>query len=257
MKKEIIYPGVNVYRDLIEKSSDIIMFANGDYGYVHPWHGWYHFGRQTSFINYPSFQSSKFPSKADWDNNWKSVENPIAHQIANAFFDSTSDYVASEDVSAPNWVHGQPSLCMYESEQASSQLAMQYHTDFIMSESRCRGFKHWLTCNIYLNDNYEGGELSFKIFKTDSEYDIVKYKPKAGDVLVFPSHQPYYHGVTKTTFGSKYFVRAFWGYQYEGSPTWLEQEAIYGQEEWGKMEKKRIDYENKSSMWMKGYIEEH
>ena len=256
MKKEIIYPGISVYHDSIEKPSNVIELANGDHGYVCPWYGWYHFGRQTLFVDYPHFQSNEFPSRGEWDDNWKSIKNPIARSVANAFFDSTSDYVATGGIAAPNWVHGQPSLCMYESEQATKQLAMQYHTDFIMSEADCRGFKHWLTCNIYLNDDYEGGELSFKIFKTDSEYELIRYKPKAGDTVVFPSHRPYYHGVTKTTSGSKYFVRMFWGYQYEGSPEWLDKENIYGREEWSKMEKERIDYENKSSLWMMGHIEE-
>jgi hypothetical protein len=62
--------------------------------------------------------------------------------------------------------------------------------------------------------------------------------------------------VAKTTSGKKYFIRMFWGYEYEGSPKWLEQESIYGPEEWAEIEKRRIDYENKSSKWMKGNIEE-
>ena len=32
----------------------------------------------------------------------------------------------------------------------------------------------------------------------------------------------------------------FWGYQYEGSPEWLDKENIYGREEWSKMEKESI-----------------
>lgn len=38
---------------------------------------------------------------------------------------------------------------------------------------------------IYLNDNYEGGELGFQ------DYDI-EFKPSAGDVLIFPCHYPHY-----------------------------------------------------------------
>jgi hypothetical protein len=59
-----------------------------------------------------------------------------------------------------------------------------------MSTPEWPGYKHWLTCNIYINDNYEGGGLSFKVFTNETEYDHFSYKPSAGDALVFPSHDP-------------------------------------------------------------------
>jgi hypothetical protein len=40
---------------------------------------------------------------------------------------------------------------------------------------------------LYLNDNYEGGELGF-----DHIDEIPDFKPKAGDVLVFPGHFDHY-----------------------------------------------------------------
>jgi hypothetical protein len=49
----------------------------------------------------------------------------------------------------------------------------------------------------------------------------------------------------------------FWGYNYEGSAKWLADEQLHGAETWAKMEKQRIDFENKSSMWMKGHLDEY
>jgi predicted 2-oxoglutarate/Fe(II)-dependent dioxygenase YbiX len=56
---------------------------------------------------------------------------------------------------------------------------------------------------IYLNDDYEGGELWF------SKQDI-KVKPKAGSIILFPSKEPYLHGSLKLTSGRKIFIPHFW-----------------------------------------------
>ena len=48
----------------------------------------------------------------------------------------------------------------------------------------------------------------------------------------------------------------FWGYDYAGSSVWLKNEKKYGAEQWAKIERARADAENKSSMWMKGHVEE-
>jgi predicted 2-oxoglutarate/Fe(II)-dependent dioxygenase YbiX len=56
---------------------------------------------------------------------------------------------------------------------------------------------------IYLNDDYEGGELRFP------EQDVM-IKPEAGSVIVFPSVEPFYHQSMPLKTGTKYMVPAFW-----------------------------------------------
>jgi hypothetical protein len=92
---------------------------------------------------------------------------------------------------------------------------------------------------MYLNDDYEGGEIEFKVLQSDGSFDRVSYKPKAGDILVFPSDEPYYHGVNLTTKGKKYFVRSFWDYYFPGTEEWHEGLKTYGEETWLKMEQDR------------------
>lgn len=64
---------------------------------------------------------------------------------------------------------------------------------------------------IYLNEDYEGGELGFVLdedrkhdnAKPDLEKDLM-YTPKSGDILVFPGH--FWHYALPTKKGTKYLV---------------------------------------------------
>jgi hypothetical protein len=88
---------------------------------------------------------------------------------------------------------------------------MAYHTDYVGYDDAQPDFA--LTCTMYINDNYEGGDVAFKVGKDD-----YVYKPQAGDVMVFPSGHPdllseenvCVHGVKKITSGLKYFIRIFY-----------------------------------------------
>jgi predicted 2-oxoglutarate/Fe(II)-dependent dioxygenase YbiX len=58
---------------------------------------------------------------------------------------------------------------------------------------------------IYLNDDYVGGELEFPLFN-------VKYKPKAGDIILFPSNYTFSHIAHPVTEGTKYCVVSWMRY---------------------------------------------
>jgi hypothetical protein len=57
---------------------------------------------------------------------------------------------------------------------------------------------------IYLNDDYEGGELYF------SEYDIL-IKPKYGDLIIFPCH--FLHEVKKVLLSDRYTLPLFYTFR--------------------------------------------
>lgn len=63
---------------------------------------------------------------------------------------------------------------------------------------------------VYLNDDYEGGEIFFP------DYDI-SIKPKAGDLVAFPDNENFRHGVNKITSGTRYTT-----------PRWFTTEGIKG-----------------------------
>lgn len=62
-----------------------------------------------------------------------------------------------------------------------------------------------LSMLVYLNDDYVGGELEFP-------YLGVKYSPKAGDVVLFPSNHTFAHIAHPVTGGTKYSVVTWAGY---------------------------------------------
>jgi Rps23 Pro-64 3,4-dihydroxylase Tpa1-like proline 4-hydroxylase len=61
------------------------------------------------------------------------------------------------------------------------------------------------TIVVYLNDDYEGGELFF----VDPSIDI-KIKPKAGSIVMFPSNMPYLHQSCEITKGRKMLITHHW-----------------------------------------------
>ena len=60
----------------------------------------------------------------------------------------------------------------------------------------------WISAIIYLNDNYEGGELEFVHFG-------VKIKPKVGSIVIFPSNYAYSHIAHTVKSGTKYALVTF------------------------------------------------
>jgi predicted 2-oxoglutarate/Fe(II)-dependent dioxygenase YbiX len=55
---------------------------------------------------------------------------------------------------------------------------------------------------IYLNDDYEGGEIEFPFFN-------LKIKPKAGTLMLFPSNYAYSHIAHPVMSGTKYVIVTF------------------------------------------------
>jgi hypothetical protein len=67
------------------------------------------------------------------------------------------------------------------------------HTDSFKDRPRS------VSCSFILNDNYEGGEFAF----FDRE---LKYKPKKGSCIMFPSNFMYPHEIMPVTSGTRYSI---------------------------------------------------
>jgi hypothetical protein len=179
-------------------------------------------------------------------------EKEILDEINNAFLYATKTYLSDHNRSVEyDWSIMGPSISKYNHENAEQRskaqqgLEMIYHTDYVTPEADWPGNKFILTCTMYLNDDYEGGDITFML----PNKKIIDYKPVAGDVLVFPSGHPdllsengkYLHGVKIVSGADKYLIRCFYQKPFAGNPEWLANREKYGEEVWMKMEEERIN----------------
>ncbi len=249
MKPEIIHPKVHVYRGAIKESSAIVEYLRT----LSTWNKWWIFGEILSQVpGVPNASWDKFPSRTEWDShiqrilseNNNSQFSQVVSSIENYFYEATKDYVETYSINLDNWMHEIPSFNVYHPnpEDQPGSLTMSYHTDYQKEKEDARGHKFKITCTMYLNDDYEGGGLSF-VYTEDptdpTKYQKFDYQPTKGDILVFPSGENYYHGVKKLISGDRYIVRTFWHEYFPGTPEWLAGEAEHGVEAWAEMEKER------------------
>lgn len=265
---EEIYPKIFVYKNPfknIELLKKVVIESenNPEGSLLGDWKGWYTFGKEVNMLN--------FTDKPNDERNKQ--EREMWDDVVDVFYATTQHYseihnvpiqkdkrvynnVEDEDMLL--WRMMGPSICKYEVDSGINDtgfdLAMHMHTDYQIEYETHRGYKFTVTCTMYLNDDYEGGGIDFLV----GDNKLFYYKPKAGDVLVFPAGDPNYlsepgelyrHGVRKTYVNPKYFIRNHWQRFYEGSPEWLEQESVYGKDVWHQMEVERTKEERKNGKY--------
>lgn len=237
---------VLVYRDVLPDPENLSRImkrseADGDGKYfLKKWEKWGEFGTYTQGKFSPQEQEgSEFGKRFD-------EEKFFAEMVNETYNIVVGDYVKRMNIDLPDTARFSGcSFCKYDRNInfMKNDLTMQYHTDFIMSQKDMPGEKFYITCTMYINDDYEGGDIDFWV-----DGKTFSLKPKAGDIVVFPSQEPYYHGVKVIKNGEKFFVRNFVMYNYDGSPEWLANLEKYGPDKWSEMEKERIQYENPRNM---------
>lgn len=234
-----IYPKIIVYRNVFPDVDDFLkksLACNG-------WESWYSFGTMLA-LQEKDIIFNSFPTKEEYMNSREYCDDPKNRELSillgEIFYDVTKHYIDKyPDTSFPNWLKRSASVNEYANESGvSPNYAMNYHTDFVWPLRDNPGEKFALTTTFYLNDDYEGGEICFKI-----KDDLISHKPKKGDVIVFPATRPYLHAVRKNYGGPRYMIRSFWQYKDSGSEEWLANEKKYGEKVWEDMEKERLKKE--------------
>lgn len=82
-----------------------------------------------------------------------------------------------------------------------------WHTDDVIANRAGSHFSMHLTVTslLYLNDDYVGGEIEFK-------YPAISLKPRAGDIVVYPSNYMGTHQVQPVCDGLRMAFTQFYGY---------------------------------------------
>lgn len=239
-----IHPKIFIFKNVIKNPEEIIEHYSSSF---YSWEPWYTFGVQVNLSNL-YFEFDSFPKKNEWEKKisiigkneiadfvtsfikkniqnkkeiglkeehisfLKESENKI-NEIANLFYETTSLYIKETNIEKENLIFNPFNIAKYyDNAGVGDKLAMNYHTDFIQHESAILEQNFYITCLFYLNDNYDNGEISFKVLDDKHEKIVFScdYKPNAGDIVIFPSTPPFYHGVKKTQNGEKYIIRTYW-----------------------------------------------
>jgi len=250
IKYEILYPKIHLYKDLIPQPEILVQMlkdSENNPGSSKVFRGWIPWSRFGTYLDQTPIPNSILLQTPEEERDEKFYnEFKYANIIWNAFHTATDHFLNEYNVSkGDDWLIMGPSYSryFYDNNPRSDENVMIHHTDFVRIEADMPGNKFAITCTMYLNDDYDGGDIDF-IIKNDN----VPYKPKAGDVLVFPSGHPdvlpeghnYLHGVKRVKNKDKYLIRCFYQIPYAGHPHWLENEKKYGKEVWAEMEKQRI-----------------
>lgn len=242
MNKTILYDKVTVYDQYIKNTDSykqlLIDSEKGLEQKYHfgDWGPWYELGTMMNIGMLDKDQKLKPLSES---NDHEKLQREFLESISDAFFTTTEDYIKEYNITYPRWSRSGLSICKYipTVEKKIQHMALQYHTDTHHFNEDSPGNKFAVTCTMYLNDDYDGGEISFL---DESAGKVVKYKPKAGDVIVFPSGEPYYHGIHQVYNGDRYIIRTWWYEDFPGTQEWHDNEKKYGKEVWKQMEDKRI-----------------
>jgi hypothetical protein len=258
---EEIYPYILVYSNVfkdIDKSYKILTdsLVETEDRLFSPWTQWSIFGTYLDPV-IPSFRmgdryghlkeiEAKTPTQQD--------QKDFAIEMMENFHLVTEDYmkrynfnidlneVTTDENGDPThlWRWAGGTVGMYHISNDEEKHGMRYHSDYQREKANRPGYKFVITCTIYYNDDYEGGEIDFVMGKK-----LVKYKPKAGDLLVFPSGHPdylteegmsYLHGVMPSYNKNKFLTRMYWQKYQQGTAEWYENEKKYGKDVWESMQ---------------------
>lgn len=220
MNLEILDKKVYYYKNAIPNPQEFIRIIesteNKDYGSsLTKWNEWtacsgemYLYGSQKTVM------PSETEKMEDKDNSSVSY---IYNTISDLFYKICKEYALSQgDTEEPVILPG------FDIKKYSPGTFMGAHFDQQEGDSRLR-----YSLVFYLNDDYEGGEISFTIESPDSpiveekpkeDYEEAKktgrmtfgLKPEAGSVLIFPSSAPYHHTAHIVKSGFKYMIPMHW-----------------------------------------------
>lgn len=270
-------PLVRIYKNLIPRIEELLYVLKDSeknpekYNRLGRWEQWNDLGTMVPpVLTGYNWDHLKGIEEYEHEEIANDYEAGLIKEIFDAYYLSLEDYSNFHKI--PKDIFTLPDgPCFYKYDHTLSaptpntpEFNMNYHTDFAFSLKDNPGKKSITTCTIYINDDYDGGEMVFNLeprlarpyykrseqFFEDEPYLAggIVYKPEAGDVVVFPSGNPdflseegfYFHCVNRVMNGDKYFCSIFNSYEYSGSEYWREGVEEYGEDLWKWLEKKRV-----------------
>jgi hypothetical protein len=261
MNYEEIYPSIVVYKNVIEDIDELYDLVvksetefKGDFIFGE-WIKWFVFGTYVNVNNHvdQGFLSTCHQNLNDDESRKKEIF--IYEKISNATQRCIDHYVQSKNIKVPeNSYVTKPNIAKYiriewlddGRDSSWEDLAMQFHTDYEIGKWFQSSRQFLLTANLYINDDYDGGEIIFL-----HNGNLIPYKPIKGDLIVFPSgsplypeepnRDPYFHAVGLVSNGEKFFTRSYIQYETENQPYFYEMKEHFPSDEDFNQEIERIN----------------
>ena len=256
-----IYPNILVYKNMfkdISKSYKVLTdsLIETEDKIFSPWTQWSIFGEYLNPIVPIFSMSDKFGNLKNIETTTQVQEDQknFAMEVMENFHLVTEHYIKKYNIDVDlsetsinengdrikvwQWTGG--TIGKYHVSNETEKHGMRYHSDYMREQADAPGYKFIITCTIYFNDDYEGGEIDFVMGDK-----LVKYKPEAGDLLVFPSGHPdyltedgmpYLHGVMPSYNKNKFLSRMYWQKYQQGTDEWYKKEKEFGKETWAAMQ---------------------
>jgi hypothetical protein len=207
MDREILEEKVYYYTNVIKDPAKLVEAIDNDN--KDPWGEW--MACSGKAYVYGTDKTIYTPETNDEKTNY------IYNTIREAFDVVARDYAAAQGIT------DEPKLFpMYPIKRYEPGTFMGAHFDQQEGDERLK-----VSFVMYLNDDYEGGEISFTIADPNGAYQgetpyedfaeaekhgnyTFAVKPKAGSIIVFPPSPPYHHTAHLVKSGMKYMVPNHW-----------------------------------------------
>lgn len=220
MKKHVLNDMVYYYEDAVSNFEEV-MNAIEELNQLGPtdriplWEPWTSSNDKT-FI-YGETQSFDLNQIRNMEEPYRTKYEFIYTNIMESLYEVSRDYAKSVgDTDEPRL------FPVFNIKKYNTGSAMGAHYDQLDGDKTLR-----YSLVMYLNDDCEGGEISFKlsdyedhnqVVSPDLDYSVAVandqidfgVKPKAGSIIIFPSSAPYYHIAHRVKSGVKFMVPSHW-----------------------------------------------
>lgn len=235
-----IMPGALVYRNVSSKINEILSFFKEAEDYSEDRYSM----KKLSFWGDHGIMSEMDSAAFHFDlnNDEQKKQKDIFTEILRSYNLVKDDYLSRynntdiwpssyKKVNLLNEFHNTKIAFMkYHAEyqnKTSNPTAFPFHSDIFSQNMDSDSPKLIFTVMIYLNDDYEGGELCFL---NKEKNKVIGYKPKAGDMLAFPSCEPFYHAIFNVFKNDRYAIRVNYVIGNDGSEEWKMGNIQYNEE---------------------------
>ena len=124
--------------------------------------------------------------------------NRISQTFNNAFYDIFMHQAVQSYYDKYSILREIEDLRLYDSKIQKTEPGQGYHVWHCEADARDRQ-NRMLVWTVYLNDNFDAGETEFL-------YQQYRYKPKMGDVVIFPAAFTHTHRGNPPIGGTKYII---------------------------------------------------